>query len=106
VYTYTEEMPIYPGGPDQLLTDISRATKYPAAALRKQEQGKVYIHFIVRPDGMMADVVVQKGVTSTLDKAAVEAVEQLGHNKRWQPGFQNRRAVSVSFTVPIAFHYK
>jgi len=105
-YTYTEQMPVYPGGADQLLADINRAIKYPAAALRKQEQGKVFIHFLVRPDGVMTDITVQKGVTSTLDRAALEAVEQLGRTKRWQPGFQNRRAVSVTYTVPITFSIK
>lgn len=104
-YAYVEQMPVYPGGPNQLLEDVKLATKYPARALRNQEEGKVFVAFDVQPNGLLANIRIQTGVTPALDAAALQAVRNLGE-KRWRPGFQNRRAVTVSYTIPITFALK
>jgi TonB family protein len=100
-YTYVESMPVYPGGQEQLLHDIGRLVKYPASALRNREAGKVFVHFVVGRNGRIGDVRVQKGVSPALDAAAVQVLYAIA--QQWRPGFQNRRAVSVSYTVPITF---
>lgn len=101
-YVYVEQMPVYPGGHQQLLKDIQRAVKYPAQARRNGEEGKVFVGFEVRPDGLMANISLKTGVTPALNAAALAAVESVSQ-QRWRPGFQNQRAVPVTFTVPITF---
>ena len=101
-YSYVEQMPVYPGGNEQLLRDIQKVTKYPAIALRNRETGKVHVHFVVGSDGLLKNISVQQGVSPALDKAALQAIHEIS-SIRWRPGFQNRRAVNVSFTVPITF---
>ncbi|WP_229755313.1 energy transducer TonB [Hymenobacter cavernae] len=103
VYTYVEQMPVFPGGNDALLAAIQKNTKYPPLALRNQVEGKVFITFVVGPDGAVSGVTVQKGIGSGCDEAAVAAVKTL---PRFTPGKQNGRAVSVSFTVPVTFAIK
>ncbi|SNR29240.1 MULTISPECIES: energy transducer TonB [Hymenobacter] len=102
VYTYTEQMPVYPGGQEQLLKDISRWTKYPAVSLRNRHQGKVFVKFVVGADGLVDDIRIETGVTPELDAAALAAIRSM-RSVRFRPGFQNWRAVSVHFTVPITF---
>ena len=47
VYTYVEQMPVFPGGQEALLKYIAQNIKYPALALRNQVEGKVFIAFVV-----------------------------------------------------------
>ena len=101
--TYTEQMPRYPGGDTaRMVQDVQRAVKYPAVALRNQEEGRVKVGFVVSPAGLVTDIRIIDSVSPSLDEAARLAVATIGR-QRWQPGLQNRRAVSVSFTVPITF---
>ncbi|WP_227607513.1 energy transducer TonB [Hymenobacter translucens] len=103
VYTYVEQMPVPPGGMDALLQYISKNIKYPAMALRNQVEGKVFVAFVVGPDGAVSDVKVQKGIGGGCDEEAVRVIKGL---PRWAPGKQNGRPVSVSFTVPVTFAIK
>ncbi|WP_242582928.1 energy transducer TonB [Hymenobacter telluris] len=103
VYQYVEQMPVFPGGPEALLAAIQKGATYPALALRNQIEGKVFISFVVGPDGAVTDVKVQKGIGGGCDESAVASVKKL---PKFSPGKQNGRAVSVSYTVPVTFAIK
>jgi len=100
VYTYVEQMPVFPGGQEALLKYIGEHVKYPALALRNQVEGKVFIAFVVGPDGQVSDVKVQKGIGAGCDEEAARVIKSL---PKFAPGKQNGRAVSVSYTVPVTF---
>lgn len=102
-YTYTEQMPRYPGGDSaRMVQDVQRAVKYPAVALRNGEEGRVAVSFVVSPTGLVTNIQIIDSVSPSIDEAARQAVAVIGQ-RRWKPGLQNQRAVSVSFTVPITF---
>ena len=103
VYQYVEQMPVFPGGQEALLAAIQKGATYPALALRNQIEGKVFISFVVGPDGAVTDVKVQKGIGGGCDESAVASVKKL---PKFSPGKQNGRAVSVSYTVPVTFAIK
>ncbi|WP_231717485.1 energy transducer TonB [Hymenobacter sp. DG25A] len=100
VYTYVEQMPVFPGGQEALLQYIGKNIKYPAMALRNQIEGKVFVAFTVNPEGQVQDVKVTKPLGGGCDEEAVRVIKTL---PRFSPGKQNGRAVSVSFTVPVTF---
>ncbi len=101
VYTYVEEMPLFPTGKNE---DITRAIlsnlKYPAEAVRNQVKGRVFVAFTVGSDGQVRDAAITKGLGSGCDEATLNAVRKL---PRFIPGKQNGKPVSVRFTVPIEF---
>jgi TonB family protein len=100
-YLYVEKMPKYPGGDNnQLIRDIQRAFKYPAQALRNREEGRLIVSFVVTRTGRVADIQVKQSVSPSIDEAGIRAVSSIGV-RRWRPGFQNYRAVEVSYNVPI-----
>lgn len=100
-YRYVEQMPVYPGGDmKQVMRDIQRVFVYPARALRNQEAGRLVMGFVVSATGLVTDIKVVESVSASLDEAGLQAVASIGR-QRWRPGFQNRRAVVVSFNVPI-----
>lgn len=103
VYQYVEQMPVFPGGQEALLQYIAKNIKYPALALRNQVEGKVFIAFVVGPDGQVSDVKTQKGIGAGCDEEAMRVIKNL---PRFAPGKQNGRAVSVSYTVPVTFAIK
>lgn len=102
VYTYAEQMPELPGGggTQAIIVAIQKLVRYPIAAQRAGVEGKVYLSFVVLPDGLVSDPRVIKGLGSGLDEAALVAVQQL---PRFVPGKQNGQPVAVSYTVPITF---
>ena len=105
-YTYTEQMPKYPGGSSQqVVRDIQQAVTYPAQALRNREEGRIVVAFTVTDQGLVTNIHVTQSVSASLDEAACRAVARVGE-RRWQPGFQNQRAVSVEFSVPLTCRIK
>ena len=50
-YYQVEQMPEFPGGIDALRKEIAKNVTYPAEAAKNHVAGKVYIQFVVGPDG-------------------------------------------------------
>ncbi|MBI5217439.1 MAG: TonB family protein [Bacteroidia bacterium] len=100
VFTVVEEPPTFPGGEEALLKYIGSNIKYPEIAKENNITGKVYIQFVIEPNGKVSNVKVVRGVDPALDKEASRVIESL---PQWTPGKQAGRAVRVAFTVPINF---
>ncbi|TPG62391.1 energy transducer TonB [Hymenobacter nivis] len=98
VYTYVERMPELPGGGGlgAIEAAIRERAVRPAAACA----GRVFVSFIVRPDGTVTDAKIVRGVGGDCEAALLAATRQL---PRFLPGRQNGRLVSVSFTVSVGF---
>ncbi|UYZ58570.1 M56 family metallopeptidase [Hymenobacter latericus] len=111
VHSRVDKMPEYQGGMSHLMHDLGTTVKYPAEAAAAKLAGKVFVHFVVEPDGRISGAEVLKGIevadkaqqplADALNQAAVRAVQQLPG--RWIPGEQNGRPVRVAYTIPISF---
>ena len=62
VFKVVEEMPEFPGGTAKLLEYIQKNMKYPMMARESDIQGKVYVQFVVEPDGSISNVQVLRGI--------------------------------------------
>jgi TonB family protein len=103
VYTFVEQLPEFPGGPERMMDYLRTNVKYPQEAMDAGIQGKVFVRFVVNADGRISDVTVLSGVPggAMLDKEAVRAVKAMPN---WTPGQLGGKAVATSMTLPIAFH--
>jgi TonB family protein len=99
-FVVVEEMPMYPGGEEELLKFLAVNTNYPEAARNEKIQGKVIVRFIVSASGDAEEAVVLKGVHQLLDEEAVRVVSLL---KGFIPGKQGGQAVDVYYMVPVNF---
>lgn len=99
-YTMVEQMPQFPGGPNELLAYIAKHLHYPTVAIENGVQGKVYVRFVVSASGDVERVEVARSLDPYCDKEAMRVIASL---PRWIPGKQNGRNVPVYFTVPIIF---
>jgi TonB family protein len=97
-----EKMPEFPGGQAALMQYLSSNIKYPEECRKMGVEGKVYVKFIVDATGSIINVQVLRGIPDgiLLEKEAVKVVEAM---PKWIPGTQGGKAVSVYFTLPIAF---
>jgi len=95
-----EEMPEFPGGDKALLEFIAKNLKYPREATDNNIEGRVYIQFVVQPDGSIGRVDVLKGVDPIIDN---EAVRVVGLLPKFKAGRQNGIPVPVWYSVPVTF---
>jgi len=100
-YMVVEEMPLFPGGDEELMKYITKSTSYPEEAKAKSIQGKVIVKFCVEADGSVSRCSVIKGVDPSLDSEALRVVGSLP--KFEKPGRQDGKAVAVWYMVPIVF---
>ncbi|WP_342086579.1 M56 family metallopeptidase [Dyadobacter sp. OTU695] len=100
IFTVVEVAPEYPGGNAEMFKFLARNIKYPKAASDADVQGKVFVNFIVTPEGNIKNVSILKGIGFGCDEEALRVVSKF---PKWAPGKQNGKAVNVKFTVPINF---
>ena len=100
VFTIVEEMPEYPGGLNKLTDYLSKNIKYPQMARESGIQGRVFVNFVVEPDGSVSNVNVMRSLGGGCDEEAVRVVKNM---PKWKPGRQRGKAVRVSYILPIVF---
>ncbi|HOI31583.1 MAG: energy transducer TonB [Bacteroidales bacterium] len=100
IFTVVESMPEFPGGPAKMMEYIAKNIKYPAMARESGIQGRVFVNFVVEPDGSVSKVKVLRGIGGGCDEEAVRVVESM---PKWTPGRQRGKAVRVSFNLPVRF---
>jgi len=99
-FEVVEQMPAFPGGDAALMKYLSENIKYPKAAEKAGEQGRVVVNFIVEKDGAISNVNVVRSVTPTLDAEAVRVIKAM---PKWVPGKQDGQFVRVKYNVPVSF---
>lgn len=102
-FVVVEEMPVFPGGENELLKYIAENIKYPESAKVNGIQGKVIVKFAVDPEGKVTKESVLKGADPDLDAEALRVVRTM---PRFKPGRQDGKAVPVWYMVPINFTLK
>jgi protein TonB len=101
IFVVVEEMPGFGGGDSNKFREyIQKNLRYPDVAAENGIQGRVFVAFVVEPDGRVTNVKVVRSVDPSLDKEAVRVVET---SPKWKPGRQRGKPVRVSFTFPIIF---
>ena len=80
---------------------------YPFEAREKCIEGKVFVNFVVMPDGSIDHIEVEKDLTAGggLAEACIKAIESMNRMPRlWKPGIDEEGiAVPVQLTMPFVF---
>ena len=100
VFTYVEQMPVFPGGEAALQKFIHDHLKYPQVSLEEGVQGTVMLRFVVNENGSVGDVQILKSLDTYCDREAKRVVQSL---PRFTPGRQQGKPVKVWFQFPIRF---
>jgi protein TonB len=100
IFTVVESMPTFPGGMGALMKYLAENIKYPPLAKESGIQGRVFINFVVEPDGRISNVKVLRGIGGGCDEEAVRVVKSM---PKWSPGKQRGKPVRVSYNLPVKF---
>ena len=100
IFQIVEEMPSFPGGEAELLKYVATHIKYPQIARETGIQGRVFVGFVVEPDGSVSNVKILRGIGGGCDEEAVRVIKSL---PKWKPGKQRGKAVRVSYQIPVLF---
>lgn len=100
IFTIVEQMPEFPGGSLALRKYIAQQIKYPAVAQENGIQGDVYVSFVISSYGVVSNVKIARSVDPALDNEAMRVIYTM---PKWEPGFQQGKAVDVAYTLPITF---
>jgi len=100
IFQIVEEMPSYPGGDQKLMEFVAKNIKYPQIARETGIQGRVFVGFVVEPDGSVSNVKVLRGIGGGCDEEAMRVVKSM---PKWKPGKQRGKAVRVSYMLPVNF---
>ena len=100
VFTIVEQMPSFPGGDEKMYKYLGNNIKYPQVARETGIQGRVFVNFVVEPDGSVSNVKVLRGIGGGCDEEAMRVVKAM---PKWTPGKQRGKAVRVSYTLPVVF---
>jgi protein TonB len=73
---------------------------FPSRAKRMDTQGKVMVSFVVDKDGSINDIKIVQSVEYSLDEEALRLIRQ---SPKWEPAFQNGKAVRAYRRQPIIF---
>ena len=95
-----DEEPKFPGGEHELMEYIADNIVYPQTAIDEGIQGRVFVSFVVEPNGKVTNVEVVRGIGGGCDEEAVRVVQSLPN---WEPGVKRGKNVRVAFVVPVKF---
>lgn len=90
----------FPGGAAALKQFIRDNVVYPEMAMEMNEQGKVYLSFVVEKDGSITNIKVERGVSADLDREAKRVVRSM---PKWVPGETKGKSVRTKCSLPIVF---
>jgi protein TonB len=88
------------GGYEAFYKYIKQNLKYPEAARQQKAEGKVILQFLVKKDGSLSKVKVQKGIGHGCDEEAIRVVKA---GEAWQPAKNKGMAVTQQVVMPINF---
>ena len=97
------ELAEYPGGLEAMSNYIAKSVVYPEKAKADGVQGKVYVQFVVEPDGSVGDVTVLRGVGGECDDEALRVVKSM---PKWQPATFKGKPVRSKYVMPIYYTLK
>ncbi len=101
IFFIVEEMPSFQGKGQEVFREwVAKNLRYPENAAENGISGRVFVQFIVRPDGSVDEVKVLKGVSPELDAEAIRVIQL---SPKWEPGVQKGHKVSVAYVFPIVF---
>ncbi|MBQ3690423.1 MAG: TonB family protein [Bacteroidales bacterium] len=100
-FEVVEDMPEFPGGEIALRKFIAENVRYPEEAKNNNEQGTVYVRFIVDKTGKVTEPSIVRGSGSeSLDNEAIRVINTLPD---FIPGRQRGQNVAVRLVTPIKF---
>ncbi len=93
-----DQQPEFPGGTDRFYDFFNSKFKKPQVP---DLIGKVFISFIVEPDGTLTDISIYRDIGFGVGEQAKKIVEE---SPRWMAGRKDGKRVRVHYLLPIGIY--
>ena len=90
----------FDGGTTSMHKYIGRHIRYPQESIENNEQGKIYLNFIIECNGEVSNVTVENSVSPNLD---LEAKLLVYHMPNWLPAKCGDKPMRMRVRMPINF---
>jgi TonB family protein len=90
----------FPGGHSEMVTFLQTNIIYPEISRELGDQGRIYVEFVVEPDGVITHVIARNSVTYELDYEAKRLVRAMPN---WESAVVKGEKVRAYCTLPITF---
>ena len=100
IVDFPDEDAEFPGGAAAMMKWINDNISYPETSIEMNEQGRVFLQFVVEKDGSITNVKVDRGASIDLDKEAKRVIRNM---PKWVPGEIGGRTVRARCRLPINF---
>lgn len=90
----------FPGGMVAMTNYMRGNLKYPQSSIEMNEQGRVFLSFNIDVNGSISDIIVEKGVSDSLNFEAVRVVSSM---PKWKPGLIANQPVVSTVRLPVNF---
>jgi TonB family protein len=101
VFVEPETMAVFEGGENMFYRFLNVELVYPAEAVEREIQGKVFIGFEVDESGHLRNMSVIRSVHPLLDDEAMRVLRKT--DGKWKPATIHGAPVSSKMTVPVVF---
>ncbi len=120
-----DKNPAFPGGNKAMVAYLQKSIKYPEKARKALLQGIMYVSFIVKEDGTIANIEIKKTkyeivkmddktkkvIITPTDKPSdksleAEAIRVVQTMPKWEAGESAGKKVNVGYTLPVKFDLK
>ena len=91
---------LFLGSTDSISRWISRNVNYPTEAIEMNEQGRVYVSFVIEKDGSVSTVRIERGVCQSLDNEVKRLINSMPN---WSPAMQDGYALRTRVRLPVNF---
>lgn len=88
------------GGTVEMKKFINDRIVYPELAIQFNEQGTVWVSFVVETDGAITGIGIERGVSEDLNNEALRIVRKF---PKWKPGEVEAQPVRTRVRLPITF---
>jgi protein TonB len=90
----------YIGGYIAMMQFIQQNLNYPQEAIEMNEQGRVYVSFVIEKDGSVSNIQIERGVSKSIDREAERLVRMF---PTWKPAEMAYGKVRARVRLPINF---
>ena len=99
-FQVVDEEPSFPGGMEAMYKFLAENIKYPQEAKDNNISGRVFVSFIVEPDGSITNPRLLRDIGGGCGQEAIRVVKLM---PRWKPGKNMGQTVRVQFNLPVNF---
>jgi len=79
---------------------LAKSIIYPSEAIENNEQGKVFVEFVIEKNGRVSNVKILKGVSPSIDAEATRVVSKM---PKWRPAKYKGLKCRARCRIPISF---